>query len=136
MQGRTHPTWTWTVGQSTALVLLGFAVSVESKRGKPIASGLAISITTFGIAIAAYAAASARINVASESTLLVVDPMAWIFKLLVLGLGLLAVLLPPARNEIRSHFKGECRVTADMAAEMGVIEKHFRRLTGSRAAEK
>ena len=86
----------------TALVLLGFAVSVESKRGKPIASGLAISITTFGIAIAAYAAASARINVASESTLLVVDPMAWIFKLLVLGLGLLAVLLPPARNEIRN----------------------------------
>lgn len=83
----------------TALVLLGAAVATESKTGKPFSSRAAIAIASFGVMLAA--AALLRVPVVNSSTsLIVIDPLARVFKMVVLGLGLLAIFLPPARREI------------------------------------
>ena len=104
----------------TALVLLGVAVAYESKTLKPLPVNSAIGIATFGILLATVAwwfAPPERLKggidiisgalfhlklpeVKSDSSLIATDGLARLFKGLVLGLGLLAVLLPPARREI------------------------------------
>jgi len=84
----------------TALVLLGAAVAVETKTGKAISSGIAGAIAAAGIVLAAFSLCHVPVNVASGKALILIDPLARLFKGLVLGLGLLAVLLPPARREI------------------------------------
>ena len=84
----------------TALALLGAAVAVESKSGKPISNGIAISIAAVGVMLAAFALLRVP-SVDSVTSLIVMDPLARIFKMVVLGLGLLAILLPPARREIQ-----------------------------------
>ncbi|MBC8128360.1 MAG: NADH-quinone oxidoreductase subunit N [Gloeobacteraceae cyanobacterium ES-bin-144] len=82
-----------------ALVLLAVAVAVESKSGKPISNRVTLSIAAFGVIVAAYALMCVP-NVGSGTALIVMDPLARTFKMVVLGLGLLAILLPPARSEI------------------------------------
>jgi NADH-quinone oxidoreductase subunit N len=84
----------------TALVLLGAAVAVESKSGRSISNRAAIAIAAAGVIIAALALLRVPANADSGSSLVVMDPLARIFKGVVLGLGLLAILLPPARREI------------------------------------
>ncbi len=104
----------------TALVLLGVAVAYESKTLKPLPVNSAIGIATCGILLATVAwwfAPPERLKggidiisgalfhlklpeVKSDSSLIATDGLARLFKGLVLGLGLLAVLLPPARREI------------------------------------
>jgi len=84
----------------TALVLLAVAVGVEAKRGQSMSTGIAIPIAAGGVILAALALV--RVPVAEPVTsLIVMDPLARICKAMVLGLGLLAVLLPPARREIQ-----------------------------------
>lgn len=85
----------------TALVVLGVAVATDSKRQRPISIDLCIAISALGIAAAGLALYRCPVDIDSGSSLIVMDPLARLFKCLVLGLGLLAVLLPPARNEIR-----------------------------------
>ncbi len=85
----------------TALVLLGVAVATESKTKRPLAVEVAIAITALGIAAAAFVLYRCPADVDCGSTLIVNDPLGRLFKSLVLGLGLLAVLLPPARDEIK-----------------------------------
>jgi len=85
----------------TALVLIGVAVTTESKRKRPMAVDVAIAITSLGIAAAGFALYRCPLDIDCGSKLVVMDPLARLFKCLVLGLGLLAVLLPPARGEIR-----------------------------------
>ncbi len=84
----------------TALVLLGVAVTRESKTGKPISSGLAATIAVMGVVFAGVALGFAPRDVDSGSYLISLDPMALMSKAMVLGLGLLAMLLPPANKEI------------------------------------
>lgn len=99
----------------TALVLLGVAVTYESKTLKPFPVNFAIGIATLGIllAIATLWCAPERlkggIDIVSghyqlklpvPETLIATDGLARLFKGLVLGLGLLAICLPPARREI------------------------------------
>ena len=84
----------------TALVLLGVAVTIEAKTRRPIAMEWAIAISCVGIVGACAALNFGPAHAESASTLLVVDPLARVFKAVVLGLGLLAVLLPPAQREI------------------------------------
>ena len=84
----------------TALVLLGAAVAVEAQSGKPISNRAAIVIAACGVVLAALAMCHVPVDVDSGKSLIVIDPLARIFKAVVLGLGLLAVLLPPARREI------------------------------------
>lgn len=84
----------------TALVLLGAAVATEAASGKAISNRLAIAIAALGIVLAALALCRVPVEVDSGKALVVIDPLARIFKAVVLGLGLLAVLLPPARREI------------------------------------
>ncbi|MCX6874204.1 MAG: NADH-quinone oxidoreductase subunit N [Verrucomicrobia bacterium] len=84
----------------TALLLLGVAVAVEAKTNRPLAIDVTIAISALGIAGACAALYYIPPNYASGTALLVMDPLARLFKAVVLGLGLLAVLLPPARNEI------------------------------------
>jgi NADH-quinone oxidoreductase subunit N len=85
----------------TALVLLGAAVAYESKRGKAFSNRAAISIAAIGVVLAALALWRMPAAVVSVSSLIVMDPLARMFKAVVLGLGLLAILLPPARREIQ-----------------------------------
>ena len=84
----------------TALLLLGVAVTIEARTGRPIPVDLTIVISSLGIVGACAALNFCPANPASGTTLLVMDPLARVFKAIVLGLGLLAVLLPPARREI------------------------------------
>jgi NADH-quinone oxidoreductase subunit N len=84
----------------TALVLLGAAVAVESRSGRPISTRVSIAIAASGVVIAFLSLFSVPTGAESGSSLIVMDPVARIFKGVVLGLGLLAVLLPPARREI------------------------------------
>ncbi len=84
----------------TALVLLGVAVAIEAKTRRPIAMEWAIAISCVGIVGACAALNFGPAHAESASTLLVIDPLARVFKAVVLGLGLLAVLLPPAQREI------------------------------------
>lgn len=86
----------------SALALLGVGVTTESKSGKPISIGLATLMAVAGIVFAGAALLLAPSNVDSETTLIALDPLAKIFKGVVLGLGLFAILQPPARGEIRN----------------------------------
>jgi len=86
----------------TALVLLGVAVAVEAKSGRPISNAAAASIAAIGAVLAGLAMFKMPVNIDSGSALIVMDPLARIFKAVVLGLGLLAILLPPARREIQN----------------------------------
>ena len=85
----------------TAIALLGAAVAVETKTGKAICGSTTGAIAAAGIVLAAFSLAYVPVNVASGKELVLIDPLARLFKGVVLGLGLLAVLLPPARREIR-----------------------------------
>ncbi len=85
----------------TALVLLGVAVTTEAKSKQPIAVDLAIAISALGIAAAGFALYRCPVDVDCGSSLIVNDPLARMFKSVVLGLGLMAVLLPPARDEFK-----------------------------------
>lgn len=85
----------------TALVLLGVAVASETRNKRPIAGRTAIAISSLGIASAAFCLWRAPEALDAGTSLIVLDPLARLFKGLVLGLGLLAVLLPPAREEFR-----------------------------------
>jgi NADH-quinone oxidoreductase subunit N len=85
----------------TALVLLGVAVTTEAKSKQPIAVDLAIAISALGIAAAGFALYRCPVDVDCGSSLIVNDPLGRMFKSVVLGLGLMAVLLPPARNEFK-----------------------------------
>ena len=82
-----------------ALALLAVGLVSESKGGKSISRRMATGITVVGIMLSAIAVLGMP-DVESGSGLMVMDPLARIAKLLVLGLGLLAVLLPTARNEV------------------------------------
>jgi len=84
----------------TALVLLSAAVAVEASRHRALSNSSAIVIAAIGIILAALALCFVPVDVTAGSALIVIDPLARIFKAVVLGLGLLAVLLPPARREI------------------------------------
>ncbi len=85
----------------TALLLLGVAVAIEAKTKRPIAIDLSITLSAMGIAAACGALYLCPPTPESGSSLLVMDPLARLFKAVVLLLGLLAVLLPPARDEIK-----------------------------------
>lgn len=84
----------------TALVLLGTAVATGRKSGKPFTAG--IGIATFGMLLAAVAMFFVPPCGESSTPLLESDSLARIFKAVVLGLGLFAVWLPPARKEIEN----------------------------------
>jgi NADH-quinone oxidoreductase subunit N len=84
----------------TALVVLGTAVAIESKSSKAVSGRLCTGIASCGILLAAAALLRVPTDVDSGSPLIVMDPLARIFKGVLLALGLLAVLLPPARGEI------------------------------------
>jgi len=83
----------------TALVVLGAAVATGGKSGKPFTAG--IGIATVGLLLAAGAMFFVPpVTVETSTPLLENDALARIFKAVVLGLGLFAVWLPPARKEI------------------------------------
>lgn len=84
----------------TALLLLGVAVAAEARTKRPLAIDVTIAISALGIAGACAALYYCPLRPESGTTLLVMDPLARVFKAVVLLLGLLAVLLPPARDEI------------------------------------
>ena len=84
----------------TALVVLGAAVATGRKSGKPFTTG--IGIATFGLLLAALAMFFLPPCGETSTPLLENDSLARIFKAVVLGLGLFAVWLPPARKEIEN----------------------------------
>lgn len=84
----------------TALVLLGAAVATGRKSGRPFTAG--IGIATFGLLSAAVAMFFVPPCGETSTTLLENDALARIFKLVVLVLGMFAIWLPPARNEIEN----------------------------------
>lgn len=84
----------------TALVLLGAAVATESRRGRRIANRTAVWIAGAGIVAAGVALLRMPCGIDSGSPLISIDPLARVFKGVVLGLGFLAVMLPPAKREI------------------------------------
>ncbi len=84
----------------TALLLLGVAVAAEARTHRPPAIDVITAIAALGIAAACAALYFSPLAPASGTSLLVTDPLARLFKAVVLLLGLLAVLLPPARDEI------------------------------------
>lgn len=84
----------------TALALLGIAVGTERRTGQPFSVRACTVIAATGIILAAIALTRVPSETAGTS-LILMDPVARMFKGVVLGLGLLAVLLPPAHKEIR-----------------------------------
>ncbi len=84
----------------TALALLGVALASERRTGQPFAVRNAVVITATGILIAAFSLTRVPVE-AAQGGLILMDPVSRLFKGVVLGLGLLAVLLPPAHKEIR-----------------------------------
>ena len=86
----------------TALSVLGVAVATEAKSGKPICGSRALSIAAIGVFLSGLALYFGPKDVDSGVVVLALDPMALVFKGIVLGLGLLAILLPPARKEIQN----------------------------------
>lgn len=84
----------------TALVLLGVAVAFESKKLQQFPAAAAIALATLGILIAGGVLFLLPCAKDSGTPLIVSDPLARLFKGVVLGLGLLAVWLPPGRREI------------------------------------
>lgn len=84
----------------TALVLLGVAVAAEAKRGRPVTVRLTIPIASAGIVLAMLSLFRVEMHGGSGTPLVLMDDLARLFKGVVLGLGLLAVLLPPAKREI------------------------------------
>ena len=84
----------------SALAMLGVTLAVEARTGKPACSCLTISIAATGIVLALVALFQVPMQAGSGTPLVAVDGLAQIFKGVVLCLGLLAVLLPPAKGEI------------------------------------
>jgi NADH-quinone oxidoreductase subunit N len=84
----------------TALLLLAFALAVEAKTRRPIRNSWCICIAGAGVLLAGVALLSARANVDSGTSLIMMDPLARMLKGAVLALGFLAILLPPAQHEI------------------------------------
>ena len=85
----------------SALVALAAGVSAGRKRPAGLPAHVAVAIAAAGILSALLALwLSPAAGLADGSPLLSADPLARIMKALVLGLGLLAVCLPPARGEI------------------------------------
>ncbi|MEN9974651.1 MAG: NADH-quinone oxidoreductase subunit, partial [Verrucomicrobiota bacterium] len=84
----------------TALVLLGVAVAVEAKSRKAISHRAALWIAAGGVVLAGCALWGVPVTADGGTGLIVMDPLARLFKAVVLALGLLAVMLPPARREI------------------------------------
>lgn len=84
----------------SALVLLGVTLAVEARTGKPVRVSLTISIASAGIVLALLALFRVPMQAGSGTPLVAVDGLAQFFKGVVLCLGLLAVLLPPAKGEI------------------------------------
>ena len=84
----------------TALALLGVTLAVEARTGRPACGRLTISIASAGIVLAMVALFRVPMQAGSGTPLVAVDALAQIFKGVVLCLGLLAVLLPPAKGEI------------------------------------
>ena len=86
----------------TALVLLGVAVGTEAKRGRPVTARATIPIAATGILLALLSVSVMEIHGGSGTPLILIDGVARIFKSVVLCLGLLSVLLPPARGEMKN----------------------------------
>jgi NADH-quinone oxidoreductase subunit N len=84
----------------TALAVLGTALAIEG-RGKPAPISLVSSITCLGLLLAGVSLILVPATGEAATPLIAIDPLARLFKGIVLSLGLLAVLLPPARDEIR-----------------------------------
>jgi NADH-quinone oxidoreductase subunit N len=84
----------------TALVMIGVALAAERKPGGAFSPGTGIGIATVGIVCAGLAMLLSGGDAATSTPLLANDPLARIFKPVVLALGLLALWLPPARREI------------------------------------
>ncbi len=85
----------------TALLLLGVAVGYESKKQTTFPVAAAIVLTSLGILVALTTLFVVPQAAGDGSPLVAMDPLARLFKAVVLGLGLLAVWLPPARREIQ-----------------------------------
>jgi NADH-quinone oxidoreductase subunit N len=84
----------------TALVLLGAAVATGRNSGNTFTAG--IGIATFGVLLAAVAMFFVPPSGETSTPLLANDLLARMFKAVVLGLGLFAIWLPPARKEIEN----------------------------------
>ena len=84
-----------------ALVLMGVAVATQSRKKRPPTVDVVIAITALGIAAAGFALYRCPDDINCASKLIVMDPLARLFKCVVLMLGMLAALLTPARGEIR-----------------------------------
>ncbi len=83
-----------------ALVLLGVSVAVEARTGHAASGKLTISMASAGILLAMIALFRVPMQAGSGTPLVAVDGLAQMFKGVVLCLGLMAVLLPPAKGEI------------------------------------
>lgn len=83
----------------TALCLLAVAVGSEAKKGISVSRKVATLVSVVGTIVSALALFRMP-EVESGSGLIVMDPLARMAKLLVLSLGVLAVFLPTAKNEV------------------------------------
>jgi len=88
----------------TALVVLGTGLAIES-RSKPASNSLMSAIACVGLLLAGLSLLRFQVSGDAATPMLALDPLARLFKGVVIALGLLAVLLPPARDEI--HQPGE-----------------------------
>jgi len=85
----------------TALVLLGVAVAHQAKRGNEISYATVSWMAVAGMLLAGLSMIWQPLSVGSAS-LVTIDPLAQVFKMVILGLGALAILLPPAKDEFRN----------------------------------
>jgi NADH-quinone oxidoreductase subunit N len=84
----------------TALVLLGVSVAIEARRGRPVDPGISMGIAAAGIVVAFVALLREPMQAGSGTPLVAVDALGRLAKGILLGFGLLAFLLPPAKREI------------------------------------
>ncbi len=84
----------------TALAVLGTSLAIEA-RGKPAPLSVVSSMTCLGLLLAGVSLILVPAGGDAATPMLALDPLARLFKGIVIALGLLAVLLPPAKDEIR-----------------------------------
>ncbi len=85
----------------TALVLLGCAVTCQAKRGKAVSYATVSWMAIGGILLAGLSMIWQPMA-PDAAGLVTIDPLARVFKVVVLALGALAVMLPPVKDEARN----------------------------------
>lgn len=110
----------------TALLVLGVAMVRGARPGAVVEYAPLSWLATLGLLVAAACVGLQSVSQVTDSLLLSLDPLALLLKGVVLGLGLIALWLPPAREEIREPGEYLCVLLFGIAGlSVAVATRHL-----------